>query len=95
MRQQAAQLSDLAAKYHLTQQVNVATRQVEILDLLWSSNPDLVFSIQVATFAVITDNSVSIAINSYRLGSEECNQPEFLLESGRHCGSWTSAKPPG
>ena len=94
VRQQAAQLCDLAARYHLTQQVNVATREREILDLVWSSNPDLVSNIQVDTFADITDHSVVTATTSYRLGSEECKQQEFLLESGKRLWQLDFSKAP-
>ena len=47
VRQQAAQLCELATRYHLSQQVSVPTRESEILDLIWSSNPDLVSNINV------------------------------------------------
>ena len=60
-KQQAAQLCDLAAKYHLTQQVGVPIRDKEILDLIWSSNPDLVPNIIVDTFKDFTDHSVVTA----------------------------------
>ena len=94
VRQQAAQLCDLAAKHHLTQQVDVATREREILDLVWSSNPDLVSNIQVDTFADITDHRVVTATTSYRLGSEECKQHEFLLESGKRLWQLDFSKAP-
>ena len=61
VKQQAALMCDLAAKYHLTQQVGVPTRDNEILDLIWSSNPDLVPNIIVDTFKDFTDHSVVTA----------------------------------
>ena len=81
--EQAAQLCDLAAKYHLTQQVGVPTRDKEILDLIWSSNPDLVTNIVVDTFRDITDHSVVTATTSFTAGCEVEKEESFLLESGR------------
>lgn len=45
VRQQAAQFCELATKYQLTQQVGDTTREGEILDPIWSSNPDLVSTV--------------------------------------------------
>ena len=42
IRQQALQLCQLAVKYQLNQQVNLANRGAEILDLVWSCDHDLV-----------------------------------------------------
>ena len=83
VRQQAARLCNMAAKFHLTQHVGLATREKEILDLVWSSNPDLVSHIQVDTFKAFTDHSVVTATTSYRLGGEVDKEENFLLNSGK------------
>ena len=70
MRQQAAQLCDLAEKHHLTQQVGVPTREKEVLDLIWSSNPDLVSNVMVDTFKDFTDHSVVTGINTFSPAKE-------------------------
>ena len=67
VRQQAARLLDLMAKFHLTQQVYLPTRDKEILDLVWSSNPDLVSNAIVDTFSDISDHSFVTATTSYSL----------------------------
>ena len=94
VRQQAAHLCDLAVKYHLTQQVNTGTRGTEILDLIWSSNPDLVTNILVDTFADITDHSVVTATTSYQLGRKDSGPEDFLLESGRRFKKLDFSKAP-
>ena len=83
VRQQAANLCDLAVKYSLTQQVTEPTREKEILDLIWSSNPDLVSNIQVDSFKDFTDHSVVSATTSYRLGREVKKEENYLLDSGK------------
>ena len=83
VRQQAARLFSLAEKYHLTQQVGLSTRGKEILDLMWTSNPDLISNIVVDTFRDISDHSVVTAATSYRLRKEAVKDEQFLLESGK------------
>ena len=83
VRQQAGRLFSLAEKYHLTQQVNVSTREKEILDLVWTSNPDLISNIVVDTFRDISDHNVVTATTSYRLKKEADKEEQFLLESGK------------
>ena len=94
VREQASNLCDLAVKYHLTQHVDAATRESEILDLVWSSNPDLISSIQVDTFPDITDHSVVTATTSFRLEKEQAKKEEFLLESGKRFRQLDFAKAP-
>ena len=93
VRQQASNLCDLAVKYHLTQQV-VATREKEILDFVWSSNPDLVSCIQVDTFPDITDHSVVTTTTSLRLENKQAKNKEFLLKSGKRLRQLDFAKDP-
>ena len=83
VRQQAAQLCDLAEKHHLTQQVGVPTRETEVLDLIWSSNPDLVSNVLVDTFKDFTDHSVVTGTTTFRLAKVIDKEETFLLDSGR------------
>ena len=69
--QQAARSCALAAKYHLQQQVGFHTRGKEILDLVWSSNPD--------TFPYISDHGVVTVITFNRLTEGPAKEENFLL----------------
>ena len=94
IRQQAAKLCDLASKYHLTQQVGIPTREREVLDLIWSSNPDLVSSVMVDSFSEFTDHGVVTATTTYRLGKELVKDEQFLLESGQRFRKLDFSKAP-
>ena len=94
VRQQAAKLCDLAVKYNLTQQVGVPTREKEVLDLVWSNDPDLVSNIQVDSFPDFTDHSVVTAITSYRLDTEVKKDEQFLLDSGKRFNKLDFSKAP-
>ena len=82
-RLQAAKLCELAVKYNLTQQIGLPTREREILDLIWSSNPDLISNVLVDTFKDFTDHSVITATTTYRLDREVNKEEQFLLDSGQ------------
>ena len=94
VRQQAAQFCELASKYQLIQQVGETTRGEEILDLIWSSNPDLVSTVHIDPFQSMTDHSVVTATTSYRIASEEIKERSFLLESGRRFHKLDLSKAP-
>ena len=83
VRQQAAALCELANQHHLTQQVRQVTREGEILDLIWSSDPDLVSSIQIDPFQSFTDHYIVTASTSYKLEKEVAKERKFLLNSGK------------
>ena len=61
----------------------MCTREREILDLVWSSDPDLISNIRVDTFPDITDHGVVTATTSYRLSMEVSKEEIFLIESGK------------
>ena len=82
VRQQAALLCDLASKYHLTQQVGTPTRDKEVLDLIWSSNPDLVSNVLVDTFRDITDHSVVTATTSFSMAKEVIKEEVLTVAEG-------------
>ena len=76
-------MCNLAVKYHLTQQVGVPTRDKQVLDLIWSSHPDLFSNIMLDSFKEFTDHSVVTAITSFNLTRDVEKEEIFLLESGR------------
>ena len=82
------------AKFHLAQQVHLPTRDKEILDLVWSSNPDLVSNTIVDTFSDISDHSVVTATTSFSLSREADKEEVFLLESGRRLRQLDFSKAP-
>ena len=45
-RRQASELLDFTSSHSMIQVVNIATRKEEILDLIFSNNPDLIQSIE-------------------------------------------------
>ena len=94
VRQQAALMCDLATKYHLTQQVGQPTRGDEILDLVWSSDPDLISNISVDSFPSITDHCVVTASTTYNMAKEVFKERNFLLDSGRRFHQLDFAKAP-
>ena len=62
---------------------NTTSREREILDLIWSSNPDLISNVLVDTFKDFTDHSVITATTTYRLDREVNKEEQFLLDSGQ------------
>ena len=93
-RTSAGQLCQLATKFQLTQLVNLATRGAEILDLIWSSDPDLVTNIQVEHFPSITDHNIVTATTSFKVSKEVFKERNFLLESGRRFHQLDLSKAP-
>ena len=81
-RLQAAKLCDLATRHSLVQQVDHSTHGVEVLDLIFSNNPDLISSVSVESWPKFTDHSLVTAFTSFELGN--CPQKEEidLLDCG-------------
>ena len=94
MRHQAALLCDLAVRHHLTQQVGVPTRDKEVLDQIWTSNPDLVTSILVDSFKEVTDHCVVTATTSFTMAKVVEKEATFLLESGKRFSQLDFSKAP-
>ena len=69
-RLQAAKLCDLATKHSLLQQVDQPTHGVEILDLIFSNNPDLISSVSVDAWPSFTDHKLVTAFTSFQLCSD-------------------------
>ena len=83
VRQQAANLCDLALKHNLIQQVDQVTHGKEILDLIFVNNEDLVSSIVVTPWPAFTDHSIVTAATSYSLKKEKIFEETHLLDSGK------------
>ena len=60
-RLQAAKLCDLATKFSLVQKVSEPTHGTEILDLIFTNDPDLVSSVSVESWPRMTDHRVVTA----------------------------------
>ena len=63
-RLQAQKLCDLAVRHHMAQLVDQPSHGVEILDLVYSSDQDLVSHIDMEPFPEFTDHKIlSIKVN--------------------------------
>ena len=67
VRLQAAKLMDMAHRHHMAQYVDKVTHGKEVLDLVFSNNPDLIHSINTETFPQLTDHSVITMTANYTL----------------------------
>ena len=83
VRQQAANLCDLALKHNLIQQVDQVTHGREILDLIFVNNEDLVSSVLATAWPAFTDHSIVTAATSYSLKKEKVFEETHLLYSGQ------------
>ena len=82
-RQQAGQLCELANMLYLTQEVDLPTRGNELLDLIWSSNKDLVSSLIIEDYAEFTDHRIISATTTLQMKEEGHTERQFLLDSGK------------
>ena len=94
VRQQAVRLCEIAVKFNLSQQVGEPTRERQILDLIWSSNPDLISNVLVDSFTDISDHSVITANTTYSHDCQATKEEQFLLESGRRFKKLDFSKAP-
>ena len=76
-------MCDLALKYSLIQQVDKPTHGVEILDLIFSNDQDLVSSVSVEAWPRFTDHKIVTACVSYQVGADPAIKEKYLLECGR------------
>ena len=98
-RLQAAKLCDLALKFSLIQQVDQPTHGIEILDLIFSNDQDLVSSVSVEAWPRFTDHKIVTANVSYQVGDDHSAKEKYLLECGRRLkklnfnkASWSEIK---
>ena len=82
-RLQAAKLCDLAIRYSLVQQVDQPTHGVEVLDLIFTNNPDMISSVSVESWPAFTDHKLVTAYTSFELGTAPEKEEIHLLECGR------------
>ena len=94
-RLQAQRLADFALKHSLTQQVDKVTHGVEILDLIFTSDHELVGSVEVESWKNFTDHKVVTASVNYQMDTPETSHEEtHLLEVGRRYGKLDFNKSP-
>ena len=82
-RLQAAKLCDLATKHSLVQQVDQPTHGVEVLDLIFTNNSDLISSVTVESWPAFTDHKLVSAFTSFDLGTMPKKEEVHLLECGK------------
>jgi hypothetical protein len=86
-RLQAFKLCDLATRHSLVQKVEQQTHGSEVLDLIFTNNPDLVGSVTVESWPGFTDHRLVTAVTSFVLGTEPANEDVHLLECGKRLKS--------
>ena len=83
-RLQAQQLVDLASKHCLLQEVECPTHAVEILDLVFSNNCELLSSVAVENWDTFTDHRLVIAHTTYQYRQEDQErEQQYLCETGK------------
>ena len=83
-RLQASQLIDLALKHSLIQQVDQATHAVEVLDLVFTNDSDLVSSVHVEDWPSFSDHKVVTLDVSYKTKSDsDPIDTQFLCDTGK------------
>ena len=93
-RLQAQRFCDLMLSHHLAQQVDQPTRDMEILDLVCTSDHHLVSHISTESFPMFTDHRlVSVTVN-YSLGVKPNKEECYLLDSGRRLRQLDFTKAP-
>ena len=83
-RLQASQLIDMASKHSLLQQVDQVTHAVEILDLMFTNDSDLVSCIQTDDWPSFSDHKLVTMDVTYKTKYDsEVIEPQFLCEIGK------------
>ena len=94
-RLQAQQLIDLANKHCLLQEVDLATHAVEILDLVFTNNCELLSSVVVESWSQFSDHNLVIANTTFQLGhSERLPEQQYLCDTGKRYGALNFHKAP-
>jgi hypothetical protein len=87
-RLQAQQLIDLTNKHCLLQKVEFPTQAVEILDLVFTNNCELVSSVKGETWTGFTDHKLVIAHTTYQTKQDDMvKEQQFLCDTGRRYSS--------
>ena len=80
---QAQHLVDLVAKHSLLQEVDQTTHAVEILDLVFTNNCELVSNIVVENWPVFTDHKLVVVSTNYQHGQQDTVQDkQYLCDTG-------------
>ena len=82
-RLEVSRLCDLGTKYSLVQKVDKPTHGVEVLDLIFCNNSEMISSILVESWPAFSDHSLVAATTSFRLGNTLDRDEVHLLEYGR------------
>ena len=94
-RLQAQQLIDLASKHCLLQEVENPTHAVEILDLVFTNNCELLSSIVLENWDTFTDHRLVIAHTSYQYRQEDQErEQQYLCETGKRYSALNFIKAP-
>ena len=94
-RLQAQQLIDLANKHCLLQEVDQATHAVEILDLVFTNNCELLSSVKVESCDKFSDHKLVISNATYQLGqSEMMLEQQYLCDTGKRYSALNFNKAP-
>ena len=94
-RLQAQKLLDLTSKYSLLHQVDKNTHIVEVLDLIFTNNSDLVNNISVEDWPTFTDHKIVICSTTYNFKQDDTvSDEQYLCESGKHYSALDFYKAP-
>ena len=93
-RLQAQKLCDLSLHHHMAQLVDQPTHGVEILDLVFTSDQQLVSHINMEPFPQFTDHKILSITVSFKLGVMPGKEEMFLLDSGRRLRRLDFSKAP-
>ena len=99
-RLQAQHLIDLATKHSLLQEVDQVTHGVEILDLVFTNNCELLSSIAVENWPIFTDHRLVVASTNYQHSQQDTvKKKQYLCDTGKrydalnfHQAPWTEIK---
>ena len=83
-RLQAQQLIDLASKHCMLQEVEEPTHLVEVLDLVFTNNSEIVVNINVESWPAFTDHKLVVVTTSFEMshGQPE-HEEQYLSETGK------------
>ena len=86
-RLQARQLMDIASKHSLLQQVDQVTHAIEILDLIFTNDSDLVSSILTEDWPSFSDHKLITVDVTYKSSEDSSySEEQYLCNSGKRYG---------
>ena len=94
VRQQAQLLCDVMLRHHMIQYVDQVTHGREILDLCFSSDPELISHITSESFPLFTDHKVVTINVNYLLQQKPVKEEMSLLDSACRLRKLDFAKAP-